>query len=47
MEENYKLLSTVLRELQKAGVLKHLILAGSWCQYFYWTVFNASPEIPL
>lgn len=47
MEENYKLLSVVLKELQKAGVLKHFILAGSWCQYFYRTVFNASPEIPL
>lgn len=47
MEENYKLLSTVLKELQKAGVLKHLILAGSWCQYFYRSVFNASTEIPL
>ena len=47
MEENYKLLSIVLKELQKAGVLKHLILAGSWCQYFYRRVFNASPEIPL
>lgn len=47
MEENYRLLSTVLEELQRAGALKHLILAGSWCQYFYRILFANSPEIPL
>jgi len=47
MEENYKLLSAVLKELHKAGALKHLILAGSWCQYFYRILFEKSAEIPL
>lgn len=47
MEENYKLLSAVFKELQKAGVLQHLVLAGSWCQYYYRILFSNSPEIPL
>jgi hypothetical protein len=47
MEENYQLLSAVLKELQKAGALKHFILAGSWCQYFYRILFAKSSEIPL
>ena len=47
MEENYKLLSAVLKELQRAGILKHLVLAGSWCQYFYRILFDMSSEIPL
>lgn len=47
MEENYKLLLAVFKELQKAGALKHLILAGSWCQYFYRILFEKSSEIPL
>lgn len=47
MEEKYSLLATVLKELRNAGVLKELILAGSWCQYYYRILFNMSPEIPL
>ncbi|MDM8538985.1 GSU2403 family nucleotidyltransferase fold protein [Desulfobacterales bacterium HSG17] len=47
MEEKYKLLSTVLKELQNAGVLDKLILAGSWCQYYYRILFDEAPEIPL
>ena len=47
VEENYNLLASVFRELQKAGVLQHLILAGSWCQYFYRIFFSNSPEVPL
>jgi len=47
MEENYKLLATVLKELQRAGALQHLILAGSWCQYFYRILFAGADEIPL
>jgi len=47
MEENYKLLSTVLKKLQNAGALQHLILAGSWCQYFYRILFAGAAEIPL
>jgi len=47
MEENYKLLLAVLKELQKAGALRHFILAGSWCHYFYRILFAKSSEIPL
>ena len=47
MEERYKLLSEVLKELQEKGVLDGLVLVGSWCQYFYRTLFDNAPEIPL
>ncbi|QTA82610.1 Nucleotidyltransferase domain-containing protein [Desulfonema limicola] len=47
MEKKYKLLSTVLKELESAGVLEKLILAGSWCQYYYRILFDEAPEIPL
>jgi len=47
MEEKYSLLSTVLKELRDSGVLNDLILAGSWCQYYYRILFNMAPEIPL
>lgn len=47
MEENYKLLSAVLQRLQDSGALEKLILTGSWCQYYYRIMFNASLEIPL
>ncbi|MDM8522811.1 GSU2403 family nucleotidyltransferase fold protein [Desulfococcaceae bacterium HSG8] len=47
MEEKYDLFHTVLRELQNAGVLEKLILAGSWCQYYYRILFDNAPEVPL
>jgi hypothetical protein len=47
MEEKYKLLSMVLNKLQEAGALEKLVLAGSWCQYYYRILFNAPLEIPL
>ena len=47
MEENYKLLSNVLRRLQDAGVLNCLILVGSWSQYYYRVLFGNTPDIPL
>ncbi len=47
MEEKYELFSKVLRELYHAGVLDELILAGSWCQYYYRILFAGTPEIPL
>jgi hypothetical protein len=34
MEEKYKLLSDVLKKLQKKGVLNGLVIVGSWCQYY-------------
>jgi hypothetical protein len=36
-----------LQKLQDSGALEKLILTGSWCQYYYRILFNASPEIPL
>ena len=47
MEEKYSLLSKVLKELQNAEVLDELVLAGSWCQYYYRILFDKAPEIPL
>lgn len=47
MEEKYKLLSDVLKELQKKGVLDGLVIVGSWCQYYYKILFDDAPEIPL
>jgi len=47
MEEKYKLLSAVLKELQEKGVLDGLVIAGSWCQYYYRILFDNAPEIPL
>jgi len=47
MEEKYNLLSVVLKKLSATGVLNELILAGSWCQYYYRILFDKAPEIPL
>ena len=47
MDENYKLLSDVLEELGRSGVLDELILVGSWCQYYYRILFDEAPEIPM
>ena len=47
MEEKYELLSAVLKELQNKGVLDGLVIAGSWCQYYYRILFDNAPEIPL
>jgi len=47
MEGKYKLLSAVLKELQKKDVLDGLIIVGSWCQYYYKILFDNALEIPL
>jgi hypothetical protein len=47
VEEKYDLLATVLKELQAKGVLDGLVIAGSWCQYYYRILFDNAPEIPL
>lgn len=47
MEENYELLTAVLKELQAKGVLDGLVIVGSWCQYYYRALFDSAPEIPL
>lgn len=47
MNERNRIVFKVLRGFQDAGVLRELILIGSWCQYFYKIYFNNAPEIPL
>ncbi|MBN1761038.1 MAG: hypothetical protein JW863_22105 [Chitinispirillaceae bacterium] len=44
--EKFDLLVKVLTDLQDAGILKHLVLVGSWCQDFYRYQFGNPPEIP-
>lgn len=44
--EKFDLLVKVLSDLQDAGILKHLVLVGSWCQDFYRFQFGNPPEIP-
>jgi len=39
------LLFKILRLLEKEGVLKHLIIAGSWCLYFYKYYYNKKQPI--
>lgn len=38
---------SVLKELDKNGVLQELILIGSWCHIFYREYFDGTPQIPL
>jgi hypothetical protein len=47
MEKKYSLLSRVLKALQNAEVLNELILAASWCKYYYRILFDKAPEISL
>ncbi|HEX7510091.1 MAG TPA: GSU2403 family nucleotidyltransferase fold protein [Chitinivibrionales bacterium] len=44
--EKFDLLLKVLSDLQDAGILKHLVLVGSWCQDFYRYQFGNPPQIP-
>jgi hypothetical protein len=44
--EKFDLLLNVLGDLQDAGILKHLVLVGSWCQDFYRHQYGNPPEIP-
>jgi hypothetical protein len=44
--EKFDLLTKVLTDLQDAGILKHLVLVGSWCQDFYRYQFGNPPQIP-
>lgn len=39
MEKRYALFLEVLRRFQAVGLLKELILIGSWCQHFYRSYF--------
>lgn len=47
MSDQRELFLKVLAEFQEAGVLKDLVLIGSWCHYFYRAYFDDAPEIPL
>jgi hypothetical protein len=44
--EKFDLLVKVLGDLQDAGILKHLVLVGSWCQDFYRYQYGNPKEIP-
>ena len=47
MEKNqYKLCIEVLKRLDKAGVLKNVVLVGSWCTLFYKDFFGRSKYTP-
>jgi hypothetical protein len=38
--EKFDLLINVLRDLQTAGILRHIMLVGSWCQNFYRHIYG-------
>ena len=44
--EKFDLLLNVLRDLQKADILQHFILVGSWCLNFYRYLYDNPVEIP-
>lgn len=44
--EKFDLLLAVLRDMQKADILRHFILIGSWCQNFYRHLYGNPVEIP-
>jgi hypothetical protein len=41
-----KLLLAILKDMQEAGILEHLVLIGSWCQDIYRHIYNNPVEIP-
>jgi hypothetical protein len=46
VDAKLELLYTILKDLQDAGVLKHVVVVGRWCQEFYRHHFENSFEIP-
>jgi hypothetical protein len=46
VDAKFEILYTILKDLQDAGILKHVVLVGSWCQEFYRHHFENSFEIP-
>ena len=44
--EKFELLLKILRQLQDEGILKHIVLVGSWCQNFYRHRYGNPAEIP-
>lgn len=48
MEKNqYELCIEVLRRLDKAGILKPIVLVGSWCMVFYKNYFTGVHYLPV
>jgi len=46
-KSQYELCVEVLRRLDKAGVLKHIVLVGSWCLLFYKSYFASAKYAPI
>ncbi len=46
-KKQYSLCIEVLKTLNKSGALKHLILIGSWCSYFYDQYFKGMIYEPI
>lgn len=44
-ESQYELCIEVLRRLDKTGILKHVVLAGSWCMLFYEKYFAGTKYV--
>jgi hypothetical protein len=47
VDAKLEILYTILNDLQEAGVLKHVVVVGSWCQEFYRHHFKNAFEIPV
>lgn len=45
-KSQYDLCVEVLRRLDRAGMLKHVVLAGSWCTFFYRGYFSSHAYLP-
>lgn len=46
MDKKLEVLHTILKDLQDCGVLKHVVLVGSWCQELYRHHLPDSYQIP-
>lgn len=46
MDGKFEILYTILKDMQDAGALKHVVLVGSWCQEFHRRHFENSFAIP-
>jgi hypothetical protein len=45
-KSQYELCAEVLRRLDRAGILKHLVLVGSWCTVLYREYFSSRTYAP-
>jgi hypothetical protein len=46
-KNQYNLCIDVLRRLESAGILQHIVLVGSWCTLFYKEYFEGTSYAPL